>query len=139
VVGAIDARYRTRPERRCRGIGGASLGAISALQLGLVHARRFGLVLALSPVLAEPALARSVAAAWARARTIRPSSFLLDFDDGPSGAVDRAWFQALLGRASDALRETILLQTPGGRHAIASWAARVLPALTLLLPARCPG
>jgi enterochelin esterase-like enzyme len=138
VVEAIDARYRTVAERRCRGIGGASLGGVSALQLGLAHARRFGLVMALSPVLGEPALAGSVAAAWARADPIRPSAFLLDFDDDPIGAADRAWFRSMLGSAPNPGRQAILLQTPGGRHAIASWAGRVLPALLRLIPARCP-
>ena len=41
VVPAIDRRFRTMPERGCRGIGGASLGAISALQIGLAHPDRF--------------------------------------------------------------------------------------------------
>ena len=139
VVETIDTRYRTVAERRCRGIGGASLGAVSALQLGLAHARRFSLVLALSPVLGEPSLAASVAAAWARADPAGPSTFLIDFDDDPIGAADRAWFRALLDGAPDPGRQTILLQTPGGRHAIASWAARALPALHRLIAARCPG
>jgi enterochelin esterase-like enzyme len=89
VVETIDTRYRTVAERRCRGIGGASLGAVSALQLGLAHARRFSLVLALSPVLGERSLAASVAAAWARADPVGPSTFLIDFDDDPIGAADR--------------------------------------------------
>jgi enterochelin esterase-like enzyme len=46
VVAAIDRRLRTAPDRRCRGIGGASLGGVSAFQIGVAHADRFGLVLA---------------------------------------------------------------------------------------------
>ena len=64
VVPAIDDRFRTIADRRCRGIGGASLGAISALQMGLAHPERFGLVLAFSPVLTDAAIAGYLAAAW---------------------------------------------------------------------------
>ena len=60
VVAAAEARFGIATERRCRAIAGASLGAVSALQIGLAHPERFGLVLALSPVLGDPALA----AAW---------------------------------------------------------------------------
>ncbi len=137
VVPAIDARFRTMAARRCRGIGGASLGAISALQIGLAHPERFGLVLAFSPVLGDPALAAWLAAAWPRADPAGPSTFLLDFDDDPLGSADRARFASLVAATSTPERRTTLLQTPGGRHSVASWARRVVPALSQLLATPC--
>jgi enterochelin esterase-like enzyme len=139
VVPAIDARYRTTARRRCRGIGGASLGAVSALQIGLVHSRRFGLVLALSPALGDTALASFVAAAWPRSAPSAgdASAFLLDFDDDAVGSADRTRFGSLVATVPTPGRRTTLLQSRGGRHAIASWAARVIPALARLLGAPC--
>jgi enterochelin esterase-like enzyme len=133
VVPAIDRRFRTLADRRCRGIGGASLGAISALQIGLAHPERFGLALAFSPVLADPAIAGYLAAAWPAARSVGPSRLLIDFDDDPIGRAGRAWFATIVGSGPASARETALVQTPGGRHAIASWAMRVVPALQHLL------
>jgi enterochelin esterase-like enzyme len=137
VVAAIDRRFRTAADRRCRGIGGASLGGVSALQIGLAHADRFGLVLAFSPVLADPAIANYLAAAWRVADHARPSGLLIDFDDDAIGSADRAWFAALVRTARASARQTALAQSAGGRHAIASWAERVVPALQQLLRAPC--
>ena len=135
VVAAAEARFGIATGRRCRGIAGASLGAVSALQIGLAHPERFGLVLALSPVLRDPPLAGALAAAW---RSAGPAQILLvDFDDDPIGRADRRRLAALAATTAPSARRTTLLQTPGGRHAIASWAARVIPALTRLLAARC--
>ena len=132
VVPAIDRRFRTMAKRRCRGIGGASLGGISALQIGLAHPERFGLVLALSPVLGDPAIADYLAAAWAATDHPGPSALLIDFDDDAIGSADRAWFATLIRTAPERGRQATLVQTPGGRHAIASWAERVVPALRRL-------
>ena len=133
VVPAIDRRFRTVAERRCRGIGGASLGGVSALQIGLAHPERFGLVLALSPVLRDGAIANYLAAAWTIADHADRSAFLIDFDDDAIGSADRAWLAPVVAAAPGGGRQVALVQTPGGRHAIASWAARVVPALQRLL------
>jgi Putative esterase len=137
VVTAIDRRFRTAAERRCRGIGGASLGGISALQIGLAHPDRFGLVLAFSPVLRDPAIADYLAAAWRIADHAAPSAFLIDFDDDAIGRADRAWFASVVRMATNSGRQPGLVETPGGRHAIASWAERVVPALQQLLRPPC--
>jgi enterochelin esterase-like enzyme len=137
VVPAIDRRFRTMAERRCRGIGGASLGAISALQIGLAHPDRFGLVLAFSPVLHDPKIAGYLAAAWPGTRDAGSSRFLVDFDDDAIASADRAWFASVVGATARGRGQAALLQTSGGRHAIASWAERVLPALQQLLGAPC--
>ena len=139
VVPAIDDRFRTIADRRCRGIGGASSGAISALQMGLAHPERFGLVLAFSPVLTDAAIAGYLAAAWPTTRHAGRLDLLVDFDDDPIGRADRAWLAAIVSTAPDRARHAALVQTPGGRHAIASWAQRVVPALQHLLAAPCSG
>ncbi len=135
VVAAAEARYRLLPDRRCRGIGGASLGGVSALATGLAHPEIFGLVLAFSPVLGDRRLAEFLRRAWSAAGAAR-QALLIDFDDDPVGLADLARFRAL-SAAGPAGRQTILLQTPGGRHAIGSWALRVIPALSRLLPPAC--
>jgi enterochelin esterase-like enzyme len=135
VVAAAEARYRLMADRRCRGIGGASLGGVSALTIGLAHPATFGLVLAFSPVLGDRRLADYLARLWPRGGAAR-QVFLIDFDDDPVGLADLARFRAL-SAAGPAERRTMLLQSPGGRHAIGSWAMRVIPALTRLLPPAC--
>ena len=135
VVAAVEARLGIATDRRCRGIAGASLGGVSALQIGLAHPDRFGLVLALSPVLGEPALAAALAAAWRPAGPAQ--AVVVDFDDDRIGRADRRWLEALAATAGPPTRRTTLLQTPGGRHAIASWAERVIPALSVLFAGRC--
>ncbi len=132
VVAVIDRRFRTVAERRCRGIGGASLGAISALQIGLAHPESFALVLAFSPPLADPALAGALAATWSLADRAGRSAFLIDFDDDPIGSADMTWFRSMVATATNRGRQQVLVRTPGGHHAIASWAERVIPALQQL-------
>jgi len=136
VVPAVDARYRTVADRRCRGIGGASLGGVSALQIALAHPDSFGLVLALSPVLGDPAIAAYLAATWTHADA---AAFLIDFDDDPVGTADLAWFASSVATVTSSGRQATLIQTSGGRHTIASWARRVVPALIQLFDAQCSG
>ena len=132
VVPAVDRAYRTVPDRRCRGIGGASLGGVSALQVGLTYPQRFGMVLALSPLLRDPPIAGFLAALWRSRASVSPN-VLIDFDDDRVGRADLAWLQAMAAAGP----QTTLVQTPGSRHSIASWAERVIPGLTKLLDGRC--
>lgn len=131
----IERRFRTRPERACRGVAGASLGGVSALQMGLAQGRSFGLVLALSPVLTDPAIAAYLERAWAGAAPAAPTAFLLDFDDDPAGAADLARFRGIA--AGNPARPAILQRSPGGRHRLASWSERVIPALARLIGSDC--
>ena len=137
VVGAVDRRYRTVAARRCRGIGGASLGGISALQIGLAHPARFGMVLSFSPVLSDPALAGFIAGAWRSASGSARSAYLVDFDDDARGSRDRGWLAAVVTAAKSFRRHAVLVQTPAGRHAIGSWASRAVPGLEVLFAAQC--
>lgn len=132
VVPAADHRFRTIADRRCRGIGGASLGGISALQIGLAHPDRFGMVLALSPVFRDRALAAYLAALWPLAAPGDPQHVLIDFDDDRPGRADHEWFRSTVAAGSRSQRQVTLTQPPGGRHIIASWADRAVPALERL-------
>ena len=131
----IERRFRTRPERACRGVAGASLGGVSALQIGLAHGRSFGLVLALSPVLTDPAIAADLEKAWVAAKPAAPKAFLLDFDNDPLGAADLARFRKIA--AANAARQAVLHRSPGGCHRLASWAERVIPTLARLIGTGC--
>lgn len=136
LVPVVDRRYRTVADRRCRGIGGASLGGVSALQIGLAHGDLFGMALVFSPVVGDPAIADWLTTAWAF-HPVRDTLFLADFDDDRVGRRDRDWFAAMIGAAETA-RQVEMRQTPGGRHWIDSWADRVIPAMERLAAARCP-
>jgi enterochelin esterase-like enzyme len=133
VVTAVDRAYRTIAAPRCRGIGGASLGGVSALQIGLGHPEIFGTAFALSPLLRDPAIAAFMAGMWRNARA--GPRVLIDVDDDATGRADFAWLASLPPISP----ELSLVQTPDGRHAIASWAERVIPALRNLSGGQCRG
>ena len=133
VVRVVDRAWRSIAEPGCRGIGGASLGGVSALQIGLGYPQAFGMAFALSPLLRDPAIAGFMAELWQGRRG--GSRVLVDLDDDATGHADRRWLEALVGKSPQA----ILVQTPSGRHTIASWAERVIPALQKLFAARCVG
>ena len=132
VVPVVDRAYRTVADRRCRGIGGASLGGVSALQIALTYPKQFGMVLALSPLLRDPPIAGFLAALL-RSRAARGPNVLIDFDDDPIGRADFAWFESMAGTGA----RTTLVQMRGSRHTIASWAERALPALERLFGRQC--
>jgi enterochelin esterase-like enzyme len=133
VVAEVDRAWRTLAAPGCRSIGGASLGGVSALQIGLGYPETFDTAFALSPLLRDPAIAGFMAELW-RTRRAGPR-VLIDLDDDAIGHADRQWLETLVGTSPQA----ILVQTPGGRHTIASWAERVIPALRKLLAGRCAG
>jgi S-formylglutathione hydrolase FrmB len=58
VVGEVDGRYRTAAARQARAIGGLSMGALGALQLGLNHHDVFGVVGAHTPTPRDHAATR---------------------------------------------------------------------------------
>ncbi len=137
VIPVIDQRYLTRPDRRCRTIAGASLGGVSALQIGLAHPAIFGRVLAMSPVLRDPPIAGYLASAWTASGSDRPQAMLVDLDDDRIGTDGLIWLRALASAAMPFDRQLILRQPPGARHHIASWAERILPALRQLIADGC--
>ncbi|MFO1068965.1 MAG: alpha/beta hydrolase-fold protein [Geminicoccaceae bacterium] len=133
VVPFAERRWRLAGDRRCRTIAGASFGGVSALQIGLAHPDVFGLALALSPVLREPAIAGYIAGAWRTRPPGPPARILVDFDDDAVGAADRAWLAAVTRDAA----EVALRTSPQGRHALGSWRARAIGDLARLSAASC--
>ena len=131
VVPMMDRSFRTMAEPGCRAIGGASLGGVSALQIGLSHPETFGMALALSPLLRDPPIAEFVAELWRSARA--GSRVLIDLDDDATGHADRQWLETVTGGSVD----LFVVQTPGGRHTLSSWADRVIPALRELFTGQC--
>jgi enterochelin esterase-like enzyme len=134
VAPVVDRAWRTIAAARCRAIGGASLGGVSALQIALSHPDTFGMAFALSPLLRDPAIAGFLAGLWRSTGSAGPR-VLIDVDGDAVGHADRQWLQSSIGTAP----QTILVQTQRGRHTIASWAERVIPALQILFEGRCRG
>lgn len=54
LVAAIDASFRTVPERTARALAGFSMGGLGTVNIGLAHPDVFGSLYALSPPLATP-------------------------------------------------------------------------------------
>lgn len=54
LVAAIDASFRTVPERGARALAGFSMGGLGTINIGLAHPDVFGSLYALSPPLATP-------------------------------------------------------------------------------------
>lgn len=139
LVREIDRRYRTRANRYCRGIAGSSLGGVSSLQIGLAHAREFSLVLSLSPVLGDRAIANHIADLWSVPEGGLRSTILVDFDIGPVGDADMDWMSELVEEETDVQHRAILHRSDGASHTIDSWAERVIPDLETLVGHRCTG
>lgn len=137
VVPVIDSLFRTRANRACRGIAGSSLGGVSALQIGMAHPQEFSMIMSLSPVLGDPAIAAYLTAQWREPGPSLPSTLLVDFDDDRVGHDDRDWLEDLIRTESPARHRAVLRQTDAGSHTIESWADRVIPALDTLIDGRC--
>lgn len=54
LVAYIDAHYRTRPDRRSRGLVGHSMGGYGATRIGMKHADVFGSLYIMSPCCLSP-------------------------------------------------------------------------------------
>ena len=136
VASAVDARFRTVAVRRCQGIARASLGGISALQIGLARPERFGMVLAFSPVLKRPGARRLPRRRLAACRPGRPVVVSCGFRRRP-GRQRRPGEVCGRTRSRPRGSVTIVEQSPASRHSMASWAERVVPALGRLLRHAC--
>lgn len=55
LIPAVDARYRTRPERAYRSVAGLSMGGFGALKFGVTYPQLFGFAAGLSPSIQFPA------------------------------------------------------------------------------------
>jgi S-formylglutathione hydrolase FrmB len=79
LVAAIDARFRTIPERASRGLGGHSMGGHGTLRIGMKHADVFSVLYAMAPCCNAP---RRAAEGDARYETMDPASATEFFDRG---------------------------------------------------------
>jgi predicted alpha/beta superfamily hydrolase len=129
----IDKTYRTRPEPRHTGLGGASLGGLVSLYLGLKHPGVFGNLLVVSS-----------AASWDGQMIVKAVEAL------PAKTAQRIWLDmgtregeealAAVHRLRDALiakgwkpgADLRYLEVERGGHDETSWAARVEPMLRFL-------
>lgn len=136
----VDANYRTLRGPGSTAIIGSSLGGLAALDLGLAHPDRFGLVGCVSPAVwwADTAIVRRV-----RAGTKAPLRVWLDVgteESTGSATGRRVWLDhARLLRdalAAKGWREGADLhyeEAEGARHNEAAWAARIERILEFLL------
>jgi predicted alpha/beta superfamily hydrolase len=131
----IDARYRTEPGRECTGLGGASLGGLVSMYLGLRHADVFGRLAVMSPSVwwGNRAILRYVAKAVPKPDT----RIWLDMGtaESRSGIADARRLRAALVKAG--WREDVDLaywERQGGTHSEAAWADRVDEMLQFLYP-----
>lgn len=139
---AIDAAYRTRPEREHTCVMGSSMGGLFSFWAAWTRPEVFGKAICLSSSFwwAGRELIRSIT----RAPEPRPVIYLdsgaaLHPDEPKASAHDgfhhtRAMHRAL-DRVGYAPTELHRLTFPGQSHAASSWAARVALPLQLLFPA----
>lgn len=134
----IDRTYRTRPEAEFTGLGGASLGGLATLILGLWFPQTFNRLAVMSPSIwwddcaiyriiekgkGKPPLkiwldTGTSEPGWERARELRDR------------LVERGW------RVDDDLQYT---EVEGGDHSEGAWAARFEAVLRFLYPPLPPG
>ena len=131
VVAAVDRPIARSPRRAAAASAARRSAASARCRSASAYPETFGMVFALSPLLRDPAIAGFMAGLWRGGRA--GPRVLIDLDDDPIGHADRQWLETLVGTSPQA----ILVQTPGGRHTIASWAERVIPALRKLFEGRC--
>jgi predicted alpha/beta superfamily hydrolase len=131
----IDARYRTRPEAACTGVGGSSLGGLAALEMALTRPDVFGRVAALSPSLW-----------WDQRRVLERArdldghlavSIWLDAGthEGPGVLHHARMLKNILLRHGWRLgRDLHYREVAGGQHSEADWARRAPDVLRALFP-----
>ena len=131
----IDARYRTDAARERTGLGGASLGGLVTMFLGLRHADVFGRLAVMSPSVwwDKRAILRYVAKASPKPTT----RIWLDMGTAESkhGIADARRLRAALVKAG--WREDVDLaysESQGATHSEAAWAHRVGDVLQFLYP-----
>lgn len=136
----VDANYRTLAGPGNTAVIGSSLGGLAALDLGLAHPERFGLVGCVSPAVwwADTAIVRRV-----RAGAKAPLRVWLDVgtEESTGAATGRkVWLEharllrdALVSRGWREGADLHYEEAEGARHDEASWAARIERILSFLL------
>lgn len=133
----IDRTYRTRPMASATGIGGASLGGLVSLYLGLKHPDVFGTIFAVSPHVGwdHGVILKTVAA------LPKKSAQRIWVDVGTGEGEDyvdgvRRLRAALTAKGWKIGKELAYIEDEGAQHDELSWAARVEPMLRWALSRR---
>ncbi len=139
VVPRVDSAFRTRKQREHRGIGGASLGGIMALEAGTEKPSVFGKVLAESSPLV---LNRNAGFNHFAGKRNWPQRvyFGMGGREAPDAGVSekyvasaRAFEELLAGKGLGKARALVVID-PDARHDENAWAARFGAALEFLFP-----
>jgi len=140
LVPFVDANYRTLTGPAHTAVIGSSLGGLAALDLGLAHPERFGLVGCVSPAVwwADTAIVRRV-----REGAKRPLRIWLDVGTEESTGSDtgrKVWLEharllrdALAAKGWREGADLAYVEAEGARHNEAAWAARIGDILEFLL------
>lgn len=135
----IDRTYRTRPEPRHTGLGGASHGGLVSLYLGLKHPDVFGNLLVLSPSIwwDDFILLKQIAALPEKTgQRIWVDAGAKEAEDFRDGA--RRLRDALLAKGWKLDTDLRHLEQEGAHHDEIGWASRVEPMLRFLYGATGP-
>jgi predicted alpha/beta superfamily hydrolase len=136
----VDAQYRTRPEREWTGVGGASLGGLISLYLGLTHPDVFGRLACLSPSLWWDK--RKLLMQVRQMEAKLPLRIWLDIgtQEG-SGTVYnvRMLKNALLRLGWKRGDDFQYVEAQGADHSERAWSLRIGPALEFLFPPMAEG
>ncbi len=129
----IDRTYRTRPEQQSTSLGGASLGGLVSIYLGLKHPDVFGGLLVVSPSVPwdDYLILKTVAALPAKtAQRIWVDMGTSEVEEALTGA--RRLRDALIAKGWKPGVDLLYLEQEGGRHEEIAWASRVEPMLRFL-------
>jgi predicted alpha/beta superfamily hydrolase len=130
----VDANYRTRPDREWTGVGGASLGGLISLYLGLEHPEVFSRLALLSPSLWWDK--RRLLMQVRKMETKLPLRIWLDIgtQEGSGTLYNVRMLKNGLLRLGWTRDDFKYIEAQGADHSERAWAQRIGPALEFLFP-----